>query len=79
MWKRNLDNIDDLLTTIEKLVNHDYAIMTLVFEYGREMAEAATTVQRAGFKNDSEMMGAWMALQGQEEKENSTCKLSTVK
>ena len=62
-WRNNNDNIDDLTNMIDKLVGHDYAIMTLVFEYGKEMAAAATTVQRAGFDNDQEMLEAWMLTQ----------------
>lgn len=62
-WRNCIDNIDDLTTMLDELVGHNYATMTLIFEYGKQCAEAATAVQRAGFQNDTQMLGAWMQAQ----------------
>ena len=56
-WTAALDNTDSIIAAIEKLTNSDYAILSLVYAYGKECRNMENTLLRAGLHSDDEMIG----------------------
>lgn len=76
-YSRCNDNISDLLEAIYQLTGCDsYALETLLGELQQESRHIERIILQAGFDSDSEALYYSVT---EKEKENPTCKLSTVK
>ena len=54
-WNSTIDNTDSIMGAIEKLTDENAAILTLVYEYGREGRYLERLMREAGCKSDDEM------------------------
>lgn len=54
-WNSTIDNTNSLMRAIEKLTDEDAAVLTLVYEYGRECRNLERLMREAGCKSDDEM------------------------
>lgn len=76
-YARCNDNINDILEAIYHLTGYDsYALQVLLDELQQESRHMERIILQAGFASDSEALYYSML---EKEKENSTCKISTVK
>ena len=54
-WNITIENTDSIMGAIEKLTDENAAILTLVYEYGRECRYLERLMREAGCKSADEM------------------------